>query len=40
MKKVLVLCVVILGVMHAAELKKVSFESYLLSFDYKERNEN
>jgi rhodanese-related sulfurtransferase len=38
MKKVLVLCVVILGVMHAAELKKVSFESYLLSFDYKERN--
>lgn len=38
MKKVLVLCVVILGVMHAAELKKISFESYLLSFDYKERN--
>ena len=37
MKKVLLSLFVLLGFLQAAELKKVSFEEYLLTFDYKER---
>lgn len=37
MKKVLLSLFVLLGFLQAAELKKVSFEEYLLQFDYKER---
>lgn len=37
MKKVLLSLFVLLGFLQAAELKKVSFEEYLLAFDYKER---
>lgn len=37
MKKVLLSLLVLLGFVQAAELKKVSFEEYLLAFDYKER---
>lgn len=37
MKKVLLSLFVLLSFLQAAELKKVSFEEYLLAFDYKER---
>ncbi|WP_041958627.1 rhodanese-like domain-containing protein [Sulfurospirillum arsenophilum] len=37
MKKVLLSLFVLLGFLQAVELKKVSFEEYLLAFDYKER---
>ncbi|WP_333804817.1 rhodanese-like domain-containing protein [Sulfurospirillum sp.] len=37
MKKIIVSLFVLFGLMQAGELKKVSFEEYLLHFDYKER---
>lgn len=37
MKKVILSLLALLGFLQAAELKKVSFEEYLLDFDYKER---
>lgn len=39
MKKILFLLVGAALFIQAAEIKKVSFEEYLLSFDYKERND-
>ncbi|KFL33128.1 MULTISPECIES: rhodanese-like domain-containing protein [unclassified Sulfurospirillum] len=37
MKKVMFVLLAIVGLVHAAELKPVSFEEYLSKFDYKER---
>jgi len=39
MKKSLLLVMALVALSQAAELKKVSFEEYLLKFDYKERSE-
>jgi len=39
MKKSLLLVMALVALSQAAELKKVSFEEYLLTFDYKERSE-
>lgn len=39
MKKSLFLVMALVALCQAAELKKVSFEEYLLKFDYKERND-
>lgn len=37
MKNVMLCVLALLGFLHAAEVKKVSFEEYLLAFDYAER---
>lgn len=37
MKKVILIVLVMVGFINAAELKKVSFDEYLSKFDYKER---
>lgn len=37
MKKVMCILLALVGLLQAAELKKVSFEEYLSKFDYKER---
>ena len=37
MKKVILIVLVMAALIHAAELKKVSIEEYLSSFDYQER---
>ena len=39
MKKGMFVVLATVVLVHAAELKKVSFEEYLLKFDYQERNE-
>lgn len=37
MKKMILIVLAMVGLINAAELKKVSFEEYLSNFDYKER---
>lgn len=39
MRKVILVLLCIAGFLNAAELKQVSFDAYLKSFDYNERNE-
>ena len=39
MKKVLFVVLAIVGLMNAGELKKKSFDDYLLAFDYQERSD-
>ena len=39
MKKVIFVLLAMVGLASAAELKKVSFDAYLLKFDYKERED-